>query len=239
MINKVNNWFNIIQYSLLPANCILCNQPGMPCRDLCKPCYEALLRTANPCLCCASEFSNTIAIQSLCGKCQTKHPAFDKTYAPFRHQGAIRYLIAQLKFNRTHQYSRLLGQLLAEYIQKEADCLPTILIPIPLHPERYRQRGFNQTLEIAKIVAHELAIPLNNTSCLRLKNTEKQSNLTAKQRHNNIKNAFKIRKAPKAQHIAILDDVMTTGATANELAKTLKTANKEIERIDIWVCARA
>ncbi|NOQ16246.1 MAG: ComF family protein [Methyloprofundus sp.] len=239
MINKVNNWCNIIQYSLLPATCILCNQSGMPFRDLCQPCHAALLRTTSHCLCCASEFSNNLLIQSLCGKCQNKHPAFEKTYAPFTHQGAIRHLIAQLKFNRTYKYSRLLGQLLAEYIQKEADRLPELIIPVPLHPQRYRRRGFNQTLEIGKIVAHELAIPIDSTSCQRQKNTEKQSNLTGKQRHKNIRNAFKVLSPPTATHIAIIDDVMTTGATVNELAKTLKAANRKIERIDIWVCARA
>jgi predicted amidophosphoribosyltransferase len=168
---------------LLPATCILCNQPGLPFHDLCQPCHSALLRPTSHCLCCASEFSNNLLAQPLCGKCQTKHPAFEKTYAPFIHEGIIRYLIAQLKFNRTYKYSRLLGQLLAEYIQKEADCLPNLIIPIPLHSKRYRQRGFNQTLEIAKIVAHDLAIPLDSSCCLRQKNTEKQSTLTGKQRH--------------------------------------------------------
>jgi predicted amidophosphoribosyltransferase len=85
---------------------------------------------------------------------------------------------------------------------------------------------------IGKIIAQELSIPIDNTCCLHVKNTPHQISLSGKQRHKNIKNAFQLRTIPKAHHIAILDDVLTTGATANELASG-------ISRVDVWVCARA
>ncbi|WP_428357804.1 ComF family protein [Methyloprofundus sp.] len=112
-----------------------------------------------------------------------------------------------------------------------------MIIPVPLHPKRYRQRGFNQTLEIGKIISQQLFIPIDNRCCLHIKNTPHQISLSGKQRQKNIKNAFQLQSTPEAQHIAILDDVLTTGATANELAKELKITG--VSRVDVWVCARA
>ena len=204
--------------------------------DLCQPCYNGLLRVANHCYCCAREFSSEHANQQLCGECQQHHPAFDRTYAPFVHQGAIRYLINHCKFNRAYKYARVLGQLLADFLIHNAQ-LPELIIPVPLHPKRYRQRGFNQTLEIAKIISRQLTIPIDNNCCLHVKNTPHQISLSAKQRQQNIKHAFQMQATPKASHVAILDDVITTGATANELARMIKSTG--VSRVDLWVCARA
>lgn len=236
MIKKVNNWIDIIQYSLLSPTCILCDQPGMKHFDLCTPCFRALPREKNRCYCCAIPFSDNSTKHQLCGQCQKAAPAFDNTYTPFTHQGTIRYLINQLKFNGAYKNSRILGLLLARYLAKNAD-LPELIIPVPLHPRRYRQRGFNQTYEIAKIISAQLNIPIDITSSQRVKNTPHQISLNAKERHKNIEGAFQIINPLNVSHVAILDDVLTTGATANELAKVLKSAG--ISRVDIWVCARA
>ncbi|NOQ65105.1 MAG: ComF family protein [Methyloprofundus sp.] len=232
----VNNWIDIIQYSLLPPNCILCGGRGLAYMDLCQPCYHSLVRVGSHCICCASHFDNTDLNLQLCGDCLKNSPNFDKTYAPYSHQDALRYLINRCKFNGEYKYSRLLGLLLADYLRDYAE-LPELIMPVPLHPKRYRQRGFNQTLEIAKVISKKLAIPIDNTSCLHIKNTAHQVSLSAKQRHKNIKNAFALAAIPVAQHIAILDDVMTTGATVNEMARILKVAG--VQRVDVWVCARA
>ena len=205
--------------------------------DLCQPCHDAQIKTGSHCYCCAKQFSSNSLTRHLCGDCQKNPPAFDNTYAPYTHQGAIRYLINQCKFNGSYKNTRVLGLLLANHLRKQTNTLPELIIPVPLHPKRYQQRGFNQTLEIGKIISRELSIPIDNNCCQRIKNTDHQISLTAKQRHKNIKNAFQVIKTPNARHIAILDDVMTTGATTNELAKTLKTAG--VSQIDIWVCARA
>ena len=233
----VNNWSDIIQYSLLPPTCILCGNKGMGRMDLCQPCNDALIKIGSHCYCCAKQFSNDSSHLLLCGDCQKNLPEFDKTYTPYTHQGAIRYLINHCKFNGAYKHSRLLGLLLAHHLSNQADTLPELIIPVPLHPKRYRQRGFNQTLEVGKIIARELSIPIDNSCCLHIKDTPHQVSLTAKQRRKNIKNSFQMKKTPQARHIAILDDVMTTGATANELAKTLKSSG--VSQVDVWVCARA
>ncbi len=171
-----------------------------------------------------------------CGHCLSNAPAFDETHAPFIYQGAIRYLITSLKFNSAYQNARLLGQLLAEHLAHTASA-PESVIPVPLHPFRYQERGFNQAIEIARTVTQELGLPLDLTSCRRLRNTKQQTSLSARQRHRNMKQAFAVAKPLKAKHVAILDDVMTTGSTTHELALALKQAG--VEKVDVWVCARS
>jgi ComF family protein len=125
---------------------------------------------------------------------------------------------------------------LAEHLKQSAQ-VPDLIVPVPLHKFRYRERGFNQAIEIAKIFSKELHIPLDITSCIRHHDTPHQIELSAKQRRKNMKNVFTLIKPINANHVAILDDVMTTGSTAHELASLLKKAG--VSRIDIWACARA
>ena len=163
-------------------------------------------------------------------------PDFDETQAPFIYAEHLRHLITQLKFHRHYHYARLLGSLLAEHIASHCE-LPECLVPVPLHPARYRERGFNQSLEIARHLAKRLAIPLNFECCVRSRNTPHQIDLPAAQRMKNMKQAFSLIRPLPHRHIAIIDDVMTTGATASALAQALK--RQGAERVDVWVCARA
>ncbi len=114
---------------------------------------------------------------------------------------------------------------------------PDIIIPVPLHPSRYRERGYNQSLEIARTVSKRLELPLDYRHCIRTHATHSQTELTALQRRSNMRKAFAILKPIPYEHVAILDDVVTTGATVNELAKVLRKSG--VKRIDVWACARA
>jgi len=232
----VYNWINIIQDYLLPPTCILCGNPGHNSRDICHSCYTHLPRNNLSCYRCAEILETPITAPVLCGRCLSRHPAFDETYAPFIHQGAIRHLISTLKFDANYKNARLLGMLLADHLKQTAE-RPDLILPVPLHKARYRSRGFNQAIEIARTVAKEMQIPLDLTSCRRQRDTPHQTQLAAKKRFKNLKNAFSIVKPIHAGHIAILDDVMTTGSTAHELACVLKRAGAS--RVDVWVCARA
>ncbi len=233
----VYNWINIIQDYLLPPTCILCGNPGYDSRDICHSCYAQLARNNQCCSQCAEILeSPLIAPAILCGRCLSNQPAFDRTYAPFIHQGAIRLLIGNLKFNSQYKNARLLGQLLAEHLKHNAE-MPDLIIPVPLHKVRYRSRGFNQAIEIARTVSKELYIPLDLTSCKRHRDTPHQTRLPAKKRRKNLKAAFSMTKPIVACHVAILDDVMTTSSTAHELAALLKKAG--VTKVDVWVCARA
>ncbi|MDP3589058.1 MAG: ComF family protein [Methylobacter sp.] len=235
-MKMVYNWINIIQDYLLPPTCILCGNPGHNSRDICHSCYTQLPRNNLCCYRCAEILETPATAPVLCGRCLSRHPAFDETVAPFIHQGAIRHLIGSLKFGANYKNARLLGMLLADHLKQTAE-RPDLIIPVPLHKARYRERGFNQAIEIARTVAKEMQIPLDLTSCKRHRDTPHQTQIPAKKRQKNLKNAFSIIKPIHARHIAILDDVMTTGTTAHELAYILKKAGAS--RVDAWVCARA
>ena len=232
----VNNWLNIIQDKLFPPSCILCNHPGLNSMELCIDCFNNLLLNEYCCYRCAEPFATPSSIPRLCGHCLSSPQAYEETIAPFLYVRTMRYLITGLKFGRQFKNARLLGMLLAEKI-KECSELPNCIMPVPLHQARYCERGFNQSIEIGRTLARELSLPLDLSSCIRQKNTAHQTQLPSKQRRKNIRQAFTVVKQPKYKHIALLDDVMTTGATVSELAKTLSRAG--VERIDIWVCARA
>ncbi len=235
-MNKVYNWLTIIQDTLLPPTCILCGNPGYNSLDICKTCYIRLPRNNLCCYRCAEIFTVAIAVPALCGRCLSETPAFDETYAPFIHQEEIRHLITGLKFGAQFKNARLLGSLLAEYVDKAAE-KPDCIIPVPLHKARYHERGYNQALEIARTVSKTLQIPIDYSSCVRHKDTPHQTGLTAKKRRQNLRRAFSVKKTIDIHNVAILDDVMTTGSTANALAIELKRAG--VSRVDVWVCARA
>ncbi len=235
-MKKVYNWLAIIQDTLFPPTCILCGNNGFNRLDICESCYHRLPRNNLCCYRCAETFASPIAVPVLCGRCLSETPAFDETHAPFIHQDEIRYLITGLKFGAQFKNARLLGRLLADYLDKTAE-KPDCIIPIPLHKARYHERGFNQALEIARTVSLSLKIPIDYASCVRHKDTPHQTGLSAKKRRQNLRRAFSIQKPIHGRHVAILDDVMTTGSTANALATELKKAGAS--RVDVWVCARA
>jgi ComF family protein len=235
-MKKVYNWLDIIQDYLLPPTCILCGNPGFGTLDICTSCYNHLPRNNLCCYRCAEVFTTPIAAPTLCGRCLSEIPAFDETYAPFIHQEEIRHLVTGLKFGAQFKNARLLGALLAEHLQKTAE-KPDYIIPVPLHNARYHERGFNQALEIARTVSKSLLIPIDYSSCVRQKDTPHQTGLSAKKRRQNLRRAFSVQKPMHVRHVAILDDVMTTGSTANALAAELKRAG--VGRVDMWVCARA
>ena len=144
--------------------------------------------------------------------------------------------MTQLKFNAQYKHARLLGLLLAEALSESQE-RPEAIIPMPLHVQRFQERGFNQSIEIANIVAKQLKIPLLLTHCIRHKNTPHQTELSRAERQKNVKGCFSLAQSINVQHVAIVDDVMTTGSTMQELSTVLKRSG--VARVDAWVCARA
>ncbi|MCA1805582.1 MAG: ComF family protein [Xanthomonadaceae bacterium] len=131
---------------------------------------------------------------------------------------------------------RLLGQLLADRLAPIPGPRPAVILPVPLHRRRLAERGFNQTLEIGRPLRDELGIPMDHRLARRVKHTDSQAQLPARERQRNLRNAYSLAGGPLPDHIAILDDVMTTGTTVNELARLLKGAG--VARVEVWVLAR-
>lgn len=229
MFKKFLNW-------VLPYTCILCGDSSDRQQDLCNPCYLDLPSIPHACMRCAIPLSSHARV--LCGMCLQKPPPFDVGYALYVYQNPIAKLILELKFNQALHHARLLGELLAEKLQTfyRYHTLPNIIIPIPLHAARLKERGFNQAVEIARPVSQQLKIPLDVDTCLRIKPTLPQATLHASARGLNVRHAFILKKLLTGQRIAVLDDVITTGSTIHEFCRMLKKHGAA--SIDIWCVAR-
>ncbi len=178
---------------------------------------------------------------ALCGRCLKDPPSYDHTLSVFQYAHPIDHLIHDLKFNRKLAIARLLGELMAQQLKKRVRSisapLPHLIIPVPLHAARLRERGYNQATELARPIARALNIPIDYQHCQRQRATAIQSDLPASERPRNVKGVFSVVKKLPVRHVAIVDDVMTTGATVAEFAATLRNAG--VEKIEVWVCARA
>ena len=174
--------------------------------------------------------------------CNLKQPtlfkSIDTTFSLFHYQPPIDYFIKQLKFQQQVLYAKLLGDKMADALSTYLNSKPDVIFPVPLHIKRLRSRGFNQALEIAKPIAKKLNIPLISDALIRSRYTQAQTELNADQRRSNLNNSFHYAPTSTYKHIALVDDVMTTGATLDEISKTLKQ-HSSVENISVWVCARA
>ena len=169
--------------------------------------------------------------------CLQRLPAFDHTVAPFHYRYPVDSLIKKFKYDEEIRAAGPLVACLLKRINERTPVLPEVLIPIPLHRNRLYLRGYNQSQEICRILGHHLDIPVDNKSVVRARSTAEQHRLSAKQRRGNVRGAFRIQTALAYRSVAIVDDVITTGATANEMAATLKRAG--VKRVELWALARA
>jgi ComF family protein len=171
---------------------------------------------------------------SVCGEC-LKHPLqFDRTVAAFSYNFPLDKLIQALKYRDHLILVNYLADALSEYITARAD----FIVALPLHPVRLRERGFNQSLLLARRVSYRTGIPLLPDFCERVRNTPPQSSLPWKERDKNMRLAFfcKPDADVSGKHVAVVDDVMTTGASIGELARALKQAGAR--EVSAWVVAR-
>lgn len=170
----------------------------------------------------------------VCGVCLRQPPAFYRTQVAFRFDDELRELIHQYKYQRQLHLSRLFAELLAQ--QLDASGVQG-LVPIPLHSQRLRQRGYNQALELARVLSAELNLPIL-TNLTRPQPTQSQTHLNAKQRKQNLKKAFQAQPLPEEiRHIALVDDVMTTGATMQAAAESLQGAQPGLV-VQAWALAK-
>jgi ComF family protein len=204
---------------LAPPRCVLCEEPGLPGPiDLCAACLAELPRT-DP----GDEFQSR---------------AFELVCCPWRFEFPIDALVRALKFHGERAYARLLGTLLARERAQCAALLPDLIVPVPLHATRLRERGYNQAAELARFAARELALPLDRGLLLRPRSTRGQTGLGARARTLNVAGAFATTRAlPGAPRLALVDDVVTTGSTVLAAAAALRAAGAG--PVELWVVARA
>jgi ComF family protein len=164
-------------------------------------------------------------------------PPQSVAFAPFRYGWPIDALVRGFKYHGRLAHGRVLGTLLADAALESPVAMPHLLVPVPLHPSRERERGYNQAWELARVVARRLGLPADPTLCVRTRATPPQATLDAAARRANLAGAFEVARAPGVAHVAIVDDVLTTGATAAALAGALRA--RGVERVDVWTVARA
>jgi len=211
---------------VLPCGCALCGITGD--HAVCDGCQKQFFSDSRPrCSRCAILRPDHSANASQCGACLRHPPAFDAAIAAADYAPPIDQLVLALKFGNQLAMAPLFADLLfrASRIMPAED-FPTVLTAVPLGAQRLRERGFNQALEIAKPLSRAMHIGLDSYLISRIRDTQPQSMLHPDERHGNIKQAFSVPAAALARmrgaHVGIVDDVMTTGETLNELAATLK-----------------
>lgn len=216
---------------LLPAQpCMLCG--GMSRNGLwCETCDTALPYFSTPhCPVCALPTPTG----EVCGHCVTQPPVFNRTTAVFGYTFPLDKLIQAMKYGEQLALAHGFAKKLAQQISKEE--LPDYVIPMPLHPAKLRVRGFNQSLLIAATISRNLNLKLLVNECQRVRDTPPQSALPWKERNKNVRDAFRCDRDLTGKRVALVDDVLTSGASLNALAEAV--SKKGAIQIDTWVVAR-
>lgn len=219
---------------IYPPRCLIClaflngGEEGEESPSLCPGCLAGFTRVAAPhCPVCGAPFRSGIAEDRVCEPCLRKRPFYQRAGAPFVYEGDLMKAIHAFKYEGRSRMAGAMGPLLAAFAEdwlKETNGL--VFMPVPLHPRRLRERGFNQSLLLARHVAKRLGGQVDFLSLRRTRDTTPQTGLKGDERRRNVRRAFEVkdRKAVRRKKIVLVDDVATTGSTLNECARVLRRA---------------
>ena len=217
------------------SRCVLC---GSKAAGLCRRCVTALPANGHRCACCAVPLPAAADPLRLCPTCQRARPSYDQAIAPLLYRPPVDHLITELKF---HQRLALLDSLVLRLVDEvlatrtDTQALPDVLVPVPMHAQRLRERGFNHASELAREIGQRLEIPVDHRLVQRVRPTRPQMKLSRRARRTNLGRAFTSR-AITNRCVAVVDDVMTTGATAEEVARVLRAQGART--VECWSVAR-
>ena len=220
---------------IYPARCHICRtffSNGMGTNNhFCKECLDSFSKIGPPlCPVCGIPFGSISEENHLCEKCLRKRPIFDSLGAPYIYEGRIMDAIHQMKYAGKTYLADSLGPLMASFVIKWLDTTEGLLImPVPLHPKRLRERGFNQALLLARAIMPALGAEMDFLSLRRIIYTRSQTGLNSGERKRNVRRAFTMdrQRGLKGKTVLLVDDVATTGSTMNECARVLKNAGAE------------
>ncbi len=216
--------------------CLLCSDRIAEGSLICPSCQADLPWLHNQCYQCAEPLVETTSTQR-CGRCLRRPPAFDHSLVPFLYLFPVDRLTACLKNRGRLQIIELAARLFCHRFAEQIHASPPqLIVPVPLHSRRQRQRGYNQAAEWGLRLSRQLEIPCDRRLCRRILDTPHQQGLTATERRRNLRGAFQVTSPPPVEHIALVDDVITTGSTLDALAQELK--KQGISRVDVWCLAR-
>lgn len=229
--SRYRSWLNAATRFLLSPRCLVCEAESDGALALCSACHSSLVRNDVCCGRCAVPLQMAQAECEACARCE--RPWAD-LWVPFVYTWPIDTLEARFKFAGSLVAGRVLAE--AWLASGQPPTMPELILPVPLHTSRLRSRGYNQALELARPLGKHLGIPVRHDVLRRVKRTEAQTDLDAAGRARNVRGAFEVRRMPRQRHVALLDDVMTTGATLGECAQLLIEAG--VPRVDVWALAR-
>ncbi|MDO9179938.1 MAG: ComF family protein [Agitococcus sp.] len=224
-------WTNFNHLLFSAPACITCKTTQSQKQGFCSGCYHDLPHISHSCLRCGL----AVSAERQCA-CKDEDWPFSVCIAACAYAFPVDALISQLKNQHKLSVSEPLGLLITKQIKRQRIALPDLLIPVPTSTERLQQRGFNQAVEIAKVVGKQLSITVDYASVTRGKQSSVQKNLNKQQRSHNVDSVFILTKPISAQRVAIIDDVITTGATTKAIAYLLR--ENGIKDIQSWAVAR-
>lgn len=230
--------------TLLPPRCVAC---GAACQehgpvmhrplDLCPGCLQQLPFNHQSCQICALPLTGTEGL--VCGACLRRPPHFQQAVCTFRYEYPLAQLVRSLKYGGRLAVARVVADLMAEHLQTQLsdNAPPDCLVPVPLHAMRFCHRGYNQVIEVGRLLSRRLNVPLRTDVVERTRATLEQAGQSRRKRRLNVRGAFRVCMESPPARIALLDDVITTGSTVNELARVLTRAG--VEHVQVWGIARA
>jgi ComF family protein len=220
---------------IYPPRCHICQgflfKPSRETPQICPDCLNNLARIASPlCTRCGTPFESQVETDHLCEGCLRRPPVFDALIAPYLYEGGIMEAIHRIKYQgKTHLAGTFAGPLIAMARERLGETKGMIMIPVPLHPKRLRERGFNQGLILSRAIAPALETRIDLLSLRRMRYTRPQTGLKRDERRKNVKGAFGLagKSGLKRKTVILVDDVATTGNTLNECARVLKRGGCE------------
>lgn len=215
-------------------HCLLCGERAPGPVALCPACRQELPTPASRCRVCGV----ILPQPGICGACQNHPPSFDSTWVAFEYAQPLAWMLQRFKFEGDLAMGHVLAELLQSRFRVSPPPRPGLVLPVPLHPDRLRERGFNQALELVRPLARDEGFELHARGLERMRSTSPQAGLDAVARRKNLKQAFRLPPGspPLPEHVAVFDDVMTTGSTVTEVARLLMRAG--VRRVDVWCLAR-
>ncbi len=215
-----------------PKRCLSCGNKIDPEKGedlVCGICQKEIKRNTPPfCASCGRHLEKNTLYKNICPACVRKKTSFDRAFSPCVYEGVIKKLIHEFKYNQADTLAKPLSKIMIDFIREyrlplsDLDCI----IPVPLHAVRLREREFNQAEELSRPISREFKKELLNDALLRRINTKPQAGLKGRQRETNVKMGFKTKEGVRlgGKNVLLVDDVITTGATASEAALALKDA---------------
>jgi len=215
-------------------SCIVCSEPSR--HVVCQSCEDEFSMTTKRCLSCALPLNQSL---DYCGNCLRASPSFHRAFTLYDYEGVVAYLIKKMKYEARLSVIRFFAEKIAEQIDKMQSIghYYEVMIPMPLHKRRLRERGYNQVVELLRDLNKKAVI--DTKSVQRLKQTAPLTDLSLPQRKKEIKGAFSLSQPLPYKSILLVDDVMTSCTSLNELAKTILKQSPEVKRCDVLTLARA